>query len=470
MRKIRATDAAEPGAAWGAWLKGFTGVGLLFLAVLPGFFWPLYLRLASTFLFLALGLIVARGFLSAILSFKRAEDPPPKPDDVPWPSVSVVVPAYNEAEVLPEAMAALAQVDYPQDRIDFLYVYEKRSTDGTERIIKGWAERDARFVPVERDEPTGGKAAAANYGIARAHGELLVSLDADHAIEPGAIKRAARWFLSDERLACVKGRAVGKNAASSFLAMQAKVERDAIEKVDIYARQVFGGFTAFGGGQAIFRRDVFDRLGPMDESILVEDIDYSARIHAAGLGLRVDPGIRSWEENPPDLRGWWAQRMRWIRGWMQVAVRYLPRLHRMEKAPLRVRLDMAHTMFYALVPVIFGLLFPLQLMALLGYDTSTLLGGWTRYAWIAYGLAPITIAACVWLQDRSGEVRHPLREVPGLFTLWAYLVFQTLVFWSAFLDEFVLRRPSVYVKTAKIVKPARRAGRAKPVAAAARSR
>lgn len=423
---------------------------LIGAALVPGFLWPAYFRWLATGCFVLLLLFSVRAFVAMVASFAPVKAPPAKPDGVPWPRVSVLVPAYNEEAVLPRAMSSMLELDYPRDRIEFVYVYEKKCTDRTEDIILSYASRDPRFKPVLRDEAGGGKAAATNYGIPHCTGDYIVSLDADHALEPGAVKRAVQWFLADDKLACVKGRCIGMNGNESYLANQVRVERDVIEKADIYTRQVTRGFTFFGGGQAIFRASIFDELGPMDPDIMVEDIDYSIKILAAGHKLRIDPGIRTWEENPADLNGWWAQRKRWARGWMQVTNRYMPQLARMPNLSWFQRLDMAHTLAYVLIPVGFVLLLPLRIIHDLGLgDTATLFPAWQDHVWTGFTLAPIMLAVAVLVQDWRDGVKHHWREAPAFVSLWFYLVWQTVVFWSAFLEEYVLRKPSVYVKTTK---------------------
>lgn len=427
----------------------------------PGFAWPAWFRILSTVLCVLLGMIVVRAYVGAIASFRPAPAPPPKPYFEVWPRLSVLVPAYNEASVLPRTLASMLALDYPADRLEFVYVAEKRGTDGTLRLLQDFAARDRRIKVLVRDEPGGGKAAAANFGLRHCTGDLIVSLDADHALEPGGLRRAALHFIRDAGLGCLKGRAVGVNTRESFLALQAKVERDAIEKGDIYPRQVLGTFTFFGGGQAVFRRQVFDELGAFDPEILVEDVDFSIRMHAAGWRIHIDPGFVTYEENPAEFGAWWAQRKRWARGWMQVAVRYIPRLGRMHNATIPARLDMAHTLAYALVPVAFAVLMPLGAIGWLGWDTTTYFGAAETWLWTAYGLAPIVLAAAVLVQDLRDGVWHDWRELIAFATLGPYLMLQSIPFLAAFIDEFVLRSASVYVKTTKTGSPV-------PILAAAR--
>lgn len=428
-------------------LYGSTALVVLMLPLAPALFLDGYLRVLTTVLFVGLCLVVLRAYAAALLSFGNAPDPPKKPVDAPWPTVSVLVPAYNEADVLPRTMGAMKAVDYPEDRIEFVYVYEASSQDETARIVRGFAEANPRFKAVRRDGDTGGKGAAANTGLAHCTGEFVVSLDADHRLKPDAVKRAARWFFEDPRLACVRGRCVGENGDDSFLARQVRVERDAAERGYIYLREVLDGFTTFGGGQAIFRRCVFEEVGLFDEEILVEDIDYSMRLHEAGWRVRIDPGIITFEESPATLQAWWAQRKRWARGWMQVATRYLPRLHKMENLTWRMRADAYYSLVFALISLIFALFLPLVVLAAFGMDTTGYIPSGIAWMWTGFALAPITLATSVLIQDLRDGVPHAWKEAPAFVTLWVYIILQTPVLWAAFLEEFVFDRPSVYVKT-----------------------
>ena len=131
---------------------------------------------------------------------------------------------------------------------------------------------------------------------------------------------------------CVKARPVGTNSRESALALMVKFERDMVERGETYARHVWRGFTFFGGGQVAFRRSLFSLMGGYSEDMLLEDIDYSLRLHEAGHNILVDPMFLTGEESPASLTTWWRQRRRWTRGGMQVAMRHLPRVSGMRGA------------------------------------------------------------------------------------------------------------------------------------------
>jgi cellulose synthase/poly-beta-1,6-N-acetylglucosamine synthase-like glycosyltransferase len=421
-------------------------MALLYLPVILDYVW---IRILTTVLLVALLGLTGRALLSAVFSFKRPQTPDLELDGADLPDVSIVMPAYNEAAVLPATIEACKAIDYPAEKLEVVLCYEADSVDETAAICLDAAADDQRFVAVERDEPGGGKAKAVNYALQYATGDVIASIDADHRFESNAIRRAVGWFADDEDVWCVKGRCYGDNAHDSLLSLHATVERHIAEKADLFAREVVDGFTIFGGGQAFFRAELFDVLGDFDEEVLVEDIDMSSKIHEHGKQLRVDPSIVTYEENPATLQSWWSQRKRWARGWMQVAFRYLTRLPRNSTVNPVARLDAGFTFLYALVPVFVAFTFPLHALQFVGVDTSTFLP-YENYLWTLLAISPAIAAGMVFVQDYRDGLTHDRMEYLAPFTLWIYLALQSAVYVVSFLDEVIFGRPSVYVTTARV--------------------
>jgi cellulose synthase/poly-beta-1,6-N-acetylglucosamine synthase-like glycosyltransferase len=223
-----------------------------------------------------------------------------------------------------------------------------------------------------------------------------------------------------------------------------------VEKADIFVRQLLNGFTFFGGGQAFFRREVFDELGAFDEEILVEDIDMSSKLHEAGKKIQIDPAIITYEENPATLDAWWNQRKRWARGWMQVANRYLFSFPKMAKPTWTQRADAVYTLSYAIVPALLVIALPIAAWTWLTpgtIQTYIPLPDWIL--WTIPFVAPGIVSYMVFLQDwRDGLSHHPYEYIAA-WTLGPYLIFQTSVFVTAFIEEYILERESVYVTTSR---------------------
>jgi len=144
---------------------------------------------------------------AAALGFARIRRVP-KPDaPASWPSVSVIVPARNEADGIEDCLESLRSCTYPSDRLEIIVV-DDFSTDGTAARVK--AKQPAGAGPpageqpvrlVEMDEataPTNGyKPAAVARGVEAADGDVILTTDADCTVQPGWIKSMVRRCTPD---------------------------------------------------------------------------------------------------------------------------------------------------------------------------------------------------------------------------------------------------------------------------------
>lgn len=180
------------------------------------------------------------------------------PEGAEWPTVSIIVPACDEADTLEAAAQTLLAIDYPALE---LILINDRSTDGTGVIIDRLAAQDSRVVPVHITElPQGwlGKVHAMHVGTGRASGALLLYTDADVHFGPAALRRAVAWMERDQlgHLALIPrlvGRGLAYNATISCFAVLflAAVKAWRIGKS---GSQSYGGVGAF----SMVRRSDFE--------------------------------------------------------------------------------------------------------------------------------------------------------------------------------------------------------------------
>jgi glycosyltransferase involved in cell wall biosynthesis/SAM-dependent methyltransferase len=113
------------------------------------------------------------------------------------PRVSVVVPCYNHARFLPEAIdSVLAQVTRAEIEV---IVVDDGSTDDCEGVVKRFPT--VRYLRQDNQGPS----AARNTGLAAVGGEFVVFLDADDRLLPHAIERGLDWLVAKPELAFVAG-------------------------------------------------------------------------------------------------------------------------------------------------------------------------------------------------------------------------------------------------------------------------
>jgi cellulose synthase/poly-beta-1,6-N-acetylglucosamine synthase-like glycosyltransferase len=118
------------------------------------------------------------------------------------PRVALVIAAHNEADVIAARLDNALALDYPRDRLRII-VASDASDDGTDDIVRAYADRGVELVRAER----GGKVNAQDT-VVRALGddvEILAFSDANCAWEPDALRRLVRPF-ADERVAYACGR------------------------------------------------------------------------------------------------------------------------------------------------------------------------------------------------------------------------------------------------------------------------
>ena len=131
------------------------------------------------------------------------------------PSLSVIIPAYNEGAMVLKSIESVINADYPRERLEIL-VIDDGSRDDTWEHISEAARRFPGRVTALRHERNRGKREALALGFARARGEILVTIDSDSVIEPGALLALAGPF-QDERVGAVAGKVLVYNRAHGVI-------------------------------------------------------------------------------------------------------------------------------------------------------------------------------------------------------------------------------------------------------------
>ena len=119
------------------------------------------------------------------------------------PTVTILVPAYNEASCIQDTIMNKLSLEYPSDKFEVLVVSDG-STDGTDEIVRRIGSDKVRLL---RQEPRAGKTAAINMAVPEANGEIIVFSDANSIYERDALKAMVSNF-ADERVGYVTGKMI----------------------------------------------------------------------------------------------------------------------------------------------------------------------------------------------------------------------------------------------------------------------
>lgn len=119
------------------------------------------------------------------------------------PTVTLTVPVYNEALNIGRKLEELLSLDYPKEKLQILVISDA-STDATEEIVAGYAERGVELLRLSTRR---GKTAAENAAGSAARGSIIVNSDATVRVPPDALKALVRSF-DDPSVGVASGRDV----------------------------------------------------------------------------------------------------------------------------------------------------------------------------------------------------------------------------------------------------------------------
>ena len=229
-----------------------------------------------------------------------------------WPSVSILIPAFNEQEIILDAIQGALMQDYPDFEV---IVIDDGSTDLTPHLV---ATAAARLV---RHESNRGKAAALNSGLAAARGEVIVTSDGDGYLDPKALAHLVRP-LADSKVGAVAGQVRLFHPEGSIRRFQV-LEYDYCQGLVKQAQYATASTVLVAPGPvSAFRADLLRELGGVPTDTLTEDFDLTLGIIAHGFRVAYEPRAIAYTEAPRTDAELRRQRIRWGRGGLQVFAKH----------------------------------------------------------------------------------------------------------------------------------------------------
>jgi poly-beta-1,6-N-acetyl-D-glucosamine synthase len=230
-----------------------------------------------------------------------------------YPTLSIIVPAYNEEKVIEHALQALLSLDYPDYEI---IVVDDGSNDRTFSLAQQMNHFN-RAVPVRVFQQINmGKSAALNRGILVARGEVVLCVDGDSKVDPRALKQFIRHFVHPG-VGAVAGNVKVLNRETLICRLQAL---EYIEGLNLLRRTqaLFKAVSIVPGPIGLFRRQAILDVGGYDHDTFAEDCDLTFKLMRAGWLMEYQPEAIAWTEAPENLESLLKQRYRWTRGILQV--------------------------------------------------------------------------------------------------------------------------------------------------------
>lgn len=352
------------------------------------------------------------------------------------PTVSIIVPVKNEEKVIARLLKALLNLSYPLSKMEIIVVNDE-SSDNTGEICNHYASCYSHIRVFNRPKSST-KAAALNYGVSHAQGEIIATFDADSVPEPDALLKAVKYF-EDPAVAAVQGRICSINANENMLTQFLSYEGAVQYEAYIRGKDRLNLFVGLAGTCQFIRRSVLQEIDGWNEKNLSEDVELSLRLTERDYAIKYASEVRTWEESPNNIRSLVRQRARWYRGNITMGLKFGKLLKRLSKR----RLDAEMTLFgtYLIVLCIVSyfmavwsfLLPPNYILTLITRFTSLFTVAILAFVGIAlvYVTKPIKISNLLWL--------------PFIYIYWG---FQSFIAMYAIL-QIIFRRPGKWSKTTR---------------------
>jgi cellulose synthase/poly-beta-1,6-N-acetylglucosamine synthase-like glycosyltransferase len=277
------------------------------------------------------------------------------------PTVSVIVPAYNEEATILDTVQGLLALLYA--RIEVVIVNDGSSDNTLDTLIREYhlssvhpvfrrtlgtqpvrglyrSSNEPRLVVLDKVNGAS-RADAMNAGLNVASSDLVCGIDADTLVAPEALQQMVAPFLADARTIAVGGtlrltngsemrggRIVTARAPRRWLAGMQVVEYARAFLVGRVGWNLLGGNIIVSGAFGLFRREELLAVGGYEHGAIGEDMELVVRMrrraYERGEPARVEflPEPVAWTQAPEELRSLANQRNRWYRGLCDVLARH----------------------------------------------------------------------------------------------------------------------------------------------------
>lgn len=389
-----------------------------------------------------LTIFIFSAYLILWLEGAKNENIPPEP--AKYPHVTIIIPSFNSGETIFKCLKACKQMEY-SGTYDIVVV-DDGSKDGTyERL------QQDRGITLLRNPKNIGKAAALNFGLRHAKGEIVACIDSDTYPKKDTLQKAVKHFYENEKVASV---------VVFVCVSHPKTLLERIQEIEYWISFGFffrtiasiDGLYVTPGPTALYRKDILLSLGGFDEQNLTEDMEIALRMQKHGYKIRACHETAVYTEVPSTLGRLFRQRLRWYRGGVMNILKYIDLFFNPKYGEFGLfilpttlgsgffaALFMAWTLM-SLSRGVFDWFSPFlhnfsaaMLATAAGINSGLLV---FQSAWIL-GVFSLSIWAYFLIKsfEISNTAPKPRHILPLVLLLWVYPVFVALTFLAAYIHE-----------------------------------
>jgi len=227
-----------------------------------------------------------------------------------YPGVTITIPAYNESHNIEKTVKSLLELDYPMDKL-FINIVDDGSTDDTWQIMQQY--KDVPNIKLFTKE-NGGKFSANNLGLENSHTPFVGCLDSDSMVHPQSLKRIMTYFFAPSVMAVAP--TIVTHEPKTIVQRAQAVEYD----FSIFVKKMLAFVDAIHvtpGPFSIFRKSVFEKIGPYRHAYMTEDQEIALRMKQNHMKIEHAPDAYVYTIAPPTVGGLYRQRIRWLYGFFK---------------------------------------------------------------------------------------------------------------------------------------------------------
>jgi len=235
------------------------------------------------------------------------------------PTVTVIVPMFNEGENIRSTLESLLALDYPHDKLE-ITVVDDCSTDDSYQHALAIARKSGGRMRVVRNRVNLGKRRSINAAVLASRAEIIVSVDSDVVVSAGAVRHMVARFTRPE-IAAVGGWIDVRNKHDNWLTRMQTVKYffgyHSLKNLE----WAFQRIMCLSGCLTAYRRSVLIELHPILEQRAIcgvpikygEDRFLTRQIIKAGYRTTMTLDATCWTSAPTTLMGYFSQQLRWRR-------------------------------------------------------------------------------------------------------------------------------------------------------------
>ncbi len=250
-------------------------------------------------------------FFLVVFFEKRKDLKENMPEALPYyPTVSFLVPCWNEESTIIPTIESILDVDYPKDKLH-IFVVDDGSKDHTWSKMQRFASNENVTLMRKKN---GGKHTALNFALKEVTSELVVSFDADTKIMKESLLYAVQYFLKDKDLMALGGTVLIENPKTMAQRAQS-VEYQMFS----YTKRMLGfigGVLVVPGAFSMFRKDILNEVGGYVKGHNLEDLELTFRIHDHGYKVNHCHTAIVTTKGPASIKSLFKQRLRWGYGFL----------------------------------------------------------------------------------------------------------------------------------------------------------